>query len=199
MSMSYSYKPVLIISLLSNNGKESLDEAADFFLNFYGQRLELGLVAEKSNSIYSNLKCSFDLVKQNIRQNPIKALTNSSDFFSYDRKKDSFEIIPEYWQTLQLSDKADIATACYERLDSYFAAVTQERENGIVCFSKLENINGFLSNDLPTLFSLHGEKFISVSQYLLFRRSALTNDRNLMCQILSIRDAILRNEFHGFR
>lgn len=81
MSMSYSYKPVLILSLFANNGKECLDDAANFFLGFYGQRLELGLVAEKANSIYSNLKCSFALVKQNIRQNPIKALVNSSNFF----------------------------------------------------------------------------------------------------------------------
>lgn len=55
MSMSYPYKPVLILSVLSNDGTESLDEAANFFLSFYGRRLELGLVAEKSKSIYSDI------------------------------------------------------------------------------------------------------------------------------------------------
>lgn len=188
MSMSYSYKPVLILSVLSNDGTESLDDAANYFLSFYGRRLELGLVSEKRNSIYSNLKCSFELVKQNIRQNPIKALTNSSNFFSYDRKSDTFGIVPEYWQTLQTSDKVEIAAACNDRLDSYFAAVTQEQLNDIVCFSKPENVNGFLSSDFKAPFSLHGESFLSVSQYLLFRRSALTNDGKRMRQILSMGD-----------
>ena len=70
MSMSYSYKPVLILSLIQGNGNITLDEATSFFLRFYSTRLEQGLIAEKHNSIYSNLKCTFEQVKQNIRNNP---------------------------------------------------------------------------------------------------------------------------------
>ena len=55
MSMSYSYKPVLIMGLIQNQGIITLDEAASFFLQFYSTRLEQGLIAEKKNSIYSNL------------------------------------------------------------------------------------------------------------------------------------------------
>jgi hypothetical protein len=82
MSMSYSYKPVLILALTSNDGQVTLDEAAAYFLRFYSLRLEQGQIAERTNSIYSNLKCTYEQIKQNIQSNPVKALTSSSDFFA---------------------------------------------------------------------------------------------------------------------
>ncbi len=185
MSMSYSYKPVLILALLSNDGRVSLDDAANYFLDFYGKRLELGLVAEKPNSIYSNLKCTFELVKQNIRTNPVKALLNSSNLFAYEKKNEILEIVPSCWNSLSTSDKECVASICNERLEKYFAVVTRERLSDITCFSRPQDVNGFLSNDYLSRFSLHGESFISVSQYLLFRQALLAGDENRKKQIMS--------------
>ena len=42
MSMSYSYKPVLILGLIQNQGSITLAEAASYFLQFYSKRLEQG-------------------------------------------------------------------------------------------------------------------------------------------------------------
>ena len=94
MSMSYSYKLVLILSLIQGNGGITLDEAASFFLKFYSTRLELGLIAEKRNSIYSNLKCTFEQVKQNIKNNPVKALVSSSDYFVFRSNTETLSIEP---------------------------------------------------------------------------------------------------------
>lgn len=206
MSMSYSYKPVLILALLKNNGAVTLDEAANFFLGFYGKRLELGLVAEKNNSIYSNLKCTFELVKQNIRQNPVRALTSSSSLFLYNVKTETLYIIPEYYSRLTLTDIECIVAICIERLNKYYSAITLARMNDITCFSNPEDVNGFLSNDYDATFSLHGERFMNVTQYLLYRKAALVGDELAMHEILSIRDkkknevskVVLPNELESF-
>lgn len=53
--MSYSYKLVLILSLIQGNGGITLDEAASFFLKFYSTRLELGLIAENATQSIATL------------------------------------------------------------------------------------------------------------------------------------------------
>lgn len=84
-NMSYSYKPVLIMALVEYGGKIHISDAVDYFVQYYARRLSLGLIAERTNSIYSNLNCSLEQIANNIKNNPVKALLNS-DYFEYDKK-----------------------------------------------------------------------------------------------------------------
>lgn len=84
-NMSYSYKPVLIMALVEYGGKIHISDAVDYFVQYYARRLSLGLITERTNSIYSNLNCSLEQIANNIKNNPVKALLNS-DYFEYDKK-----------------------------------------------------------------------------------------------------------------
>ena len=55
--MSYSYKPVLIMAIVEHGGVLRIDEAVDYFIKYYGQRLSEGLIAERADSIFSTLRC----------------------------------------------------------------------------------------------------------------------------------------------
>ena len=161
MSMSYSYKPVLILALLNGHGHVTLDEAVDFFRRYYSRRLELGLIAERSNSIFSLLNCTMEEMRQNIRANPVKALLNTSNLFSFDGYTMSIKT------PLTADDIVAISSACHERLTRYYTAL---KPSNIICFSKPDGTFGFMSNDYPSVFSLHGEDFSTVSNYLEFRK-----------------------------
>ena len=123
MSMSYSYKPVLILSLIQGNGSITLDEAASFFLQFYSTRLEQGLIAEKRNSIYSNLECSFEQVKQNIRNNPVKALVSSSDYFVFHTNTETLSLEPALLSSISEGQFATLRAICLSRLERYYSSI----------------------------------------------------------------------------
>ena len=184
MSMSYSYKPVLILALLQNGGRITINEAASYFLHFYSQRLERGQIAEKKNSIYSNLNCSFEQVKQNIKSNPVKALVSSSEFFLYNSEKETLEIIPSVKRTLSEGISKSLQDICYDRLDRYYSSITAD-SIGIALFHKPEDYNGFLSNDYKATFSIAGEKFFTMTQFMAYRKALILGEEHLGRQILS--------------
>lgn len=160
MSMSYSYKPVLMLALIENGGKIKLEDAANYFLRFYARRLELGLVAEKSNSMYSSLACSFERVRASIKNNPVKALLSSSDFFVFDPISELFQVKPEHWDHITDEGLASIVSICKKRLDRYYSSVNLTARNEIVCFHRPEDVNGFMSNSFPVRFSVYGKNFL---------------------------------------
>jgi len=188
MSMSYSYKPVLIMALLNNNGRITSWEAANYFAAFYASRLELGLVAEKSNSIYSNLDCTLEQIRQNIVSNPVKALLNSSDFFEYDSKQDLFAIKPALKTQMTPSDVIAIKTVCVERLEHYFGNITTTASNRVTLFCEPNEENGYLSNNFEATFSIMGQQFTSVTQYMTYRKALICGQEARGRHILSIRD-----------
>ena len=176
MSMSYSYKPVLIIALIAHHGSISMDEAANFFATFYGARLQNGLVSEKENSIFSNLNCSLEQIRQNIISNPVKALTNSSQLFTYDPHQKLLEIIPAYWHNLSSEDIGEIVEVCEDRLEKYYNNLDIGITRQIVCFEKPNEEYGFLSNHYGSEFSAHGNKFTSMTQYMAYRKAVMFGD-----------------------
>lgn len=179
MSMSYSYKPVLILALIQNQGSITLEEAASFFLRFYSTRLEQGLIAEKRNSIYSNLDCTFDQIKQNIKNNPVKALLSSSNFFAFN---DETEILSMDSSSLDFTNEVQISllrTICFSRLDRYYNSVASAEQCDLVTFQRPQDVNGFLCNEFHSSFSVSGVSYISMEQYLAHRMALLMgNEEN---------------------
>lgn len=188
MSMSYSYKPVLILALISNGGRVTLDEAATFFLQFYSLRLEQGQIAEKSNSIYSNLNCTFEQVKQNIKSNPVKALTSSSDYFVFDAKRETLSIEQSLWSTASSNMLSALSNICYERLERYYCGITAAELGNITAFQNVHDANGYLNNDYVIQFSVSGVTYSSMTQYMAYRKALLLGDESLGRKVLGIRD-----------
>lgn len=185
MHMCYSYKPVLILSMLGNDGRITIQEAASFFISFYKSRLAHGLLAEKSNSIYCNLNCSLAEIRQNIINNPLKALINSSPLFKYDSVKSILEIDRSVWYSLTADDLNNIYEACHKRLDLYYDKLT----NHAPCkFQNPDGINGYLSNDYPCQFVASGNTFISMTQYMAYRKAQMLGLRKRSRQLLETKN-----------
>lgn len=191
MSMSYSYKPVLIMGLIQNQGIITLDEAASFFLQFYSTRLEQGLIAEKKNSIYSNLNCTFEQIKQNIKNNPVKALLSSSDYFAFNSNTETLSFDPTLLDSATECQFAELRDVCRSRLDRYYSSVTSAEHRGFVTFQRPQDNNGFLCNDYGASFSVSGTHYTSMMQFMAHRNALLMGDEALARRILTAHN----NEF----
>ena len=185
MSMSYSYKPVLILSLIQNWGSISLNEAASFFLKFYSTRLEQGLIAEKRNSIYSNLNCTFEQVKQNIKNNPIKALVGSSDYFVFNHNTETLTLEPTLMGSVSENQFAALRAICFSRLDRYYGSLVSDECHGFVTFQKPQDANGFMCNDYQSTFSVSGTTYRSMTQFMAHREALLMGEETISRRILA--------------
>ena len=183
MRISYSYKPVLILGLIQNQGSITLDEAASFFLQFYSTRQ--GLIAEIKNSIYSNLNCTFEQVKQNIKNNPIKALLSSSDCFVFNFDTETLSFEPIILDTITENQFSTLHAICLSRLDRYYSSVTSAERRGFVTFQKPQDKYGFLCNDYCTSFSVSGTHYTSMMQFMAHRKALLIGDEALGRRILT--------------
>ena len=186
-SMSYSYKPVLIMALVEHGGMVSIRDAANYFAQYYGNRLALGLVAERTNSIYSNLNCTLEQISSNIKANPVKALLNST-FFVYDRRTEILSFIPEILRELTVNVAEQIISVCIQRLDEYYLRIKEQTNQEFICFHKPEEENGYLSNWYQSRFSFRGTDFSSVEQYMMFRKAIMFGDDSARNRILSTED-----------
>ena len=186
-SMSYSYKAVLIMALVEHGGAVSISEAVNYFVMYYGNRLSLGLVAERTNSIYSNLNCTLEQISSNIKTNPVKALLNSV-FFIYDRNTEILSFVPEIRRELTASVGERIISACTQRLDEYYMRIMDQTDQEFICFHKPEEENGYLSNWYQSGFSFRGTDFSSVEQYMMYRKAIMFGDDAVRNRILSTDD-----------
>lgn len=186
-NMSYSYKPVLIMALVEYGGAVSISEAVNYFVMYYGNRLSLGLMAERTNSIYSNLNCTLEQISSNIKTNPVKALLNSV-FFIYDRNTEILSFVPEIRRELTASVGERIISACTQRLDEYYMRIMDQTDQEFICFHKPEEENGYLSNWYRSGFSFRGTDFSSVEQYMMYRKAIMFGDDAVRNRILSTDD-----------
>lgn len=147
----------------------------------------MGLVAERQNSIYSNLDCTIEQVIANIKANPLKALLHS-EFFVYDTQKELLSFIPAVLENLNPVYMEKIIRACLGRLDDYYVRIRNEVREDVICFHNPEEENGYLSNCYQSTFSFCGLNFTSVEQYMLYRKAIMFEDYYVRNQALSISD-----------
>lgn len=123
MKMSYSYKPVLVLSLLSSKEFSiSLKEAVTFFRDYYEERRKNRQKIEKKNCIYQNPLVSDEEIKENICNNPVKALVKSG-YFSYNSKKQEFKIVESIAIRIAVEDIEMLKSICNQKLHSYFSSL----------------------------------------------------------------------------
>jgi superfamily II DNA or RNA helicase len=122
MDMSYSYKPVLLKAMLEyadENGRVLLDDAVNYFMDFYQDRKNKGLIVEKPNSIYTKGDYTKQQVKRNILSNPFKRFED----MRFMKKCQDIEHIKfnEYiWKKLSVNEKIWIDKWCDENLEEYY-------------------------------------------------------------------------------
>ena len=122
MRMSYSYKPLLILALLHSgkqDGSISIQNAAEYFREFYSERKSRGLPAEKKKCIYLKDDFTLDQVMANLVANPVKALV-ASGFFFYNEDTQVFSASPEIWSSMKRGKKASLTKICKQKLKEYY-------------------------------------------------------------------------------
>ncbi len=75
MDMSFSYKPVLLKAMFEHadeNGRVRVEDIVDYFIGFYSDRRNKGLVVEKKTSIFCKEGFTRKEVERNIFINPFK-------------------------------------------------------------------------------------------------------------------------------
>ncbi len=122
MKMSYSYKPVLIMSLFqpeNTSGKISIQEATQFFRRYYADRKSKGLCVEKKRCVYQKDDVTDRQIAENIIANPVHALAGSG-FFLYDPETQEFSVLPNIQKEIDSKIKSEILRICKGKLNSYY-------------------------------------------------------------------------------
>ena len=123
MKMSYSYKPVLMLSILKSEELSiTLNEAVDFFRNFYEDRRQNGQKIEKKNCIYQSPNTSDEMIADNILSNPVKALLKSG-YFEYSPENQSFRITENIAEQISKDEIETLKSICQQKLYTYFSSL----------------------------------------------------------------------------
>ncbi len=122
MDMSYSYKPVLIKAILKNadsKGRIKLDDISAYFKDYYEGRRNVGLVVEKSNSIFAKGGYTDKEAQRNILANPFKRFQDMQ-MLRHTKTLGIVEVEPTVWKNLTEAEKSEIEKICDEKLEMYF-------------------------------------------------------------------------------
>ncbi|MFI3141564.1 MAG: DEAD/DEAH box helicase [Clostridia bacterium] len=123
MTMSYSYKPVLIKAILKHadkKGRVQLCDIVAYFKQYYKKRKEDGLIVEKPNSIYAKGDYTDKDVERNILSNPFKRFEDMN-MINHTKTLGIVEVDGSVWSRLGEEDLLEIERVCDEKLEGYFA------------------------------------------------------------------------------
>lgn len=126
MDMSYSYKPVLVKSILESadeKGRVRIDDIAQYFRKYYEDRRNAGLIVEKSNSIFAKGGYTDKEAQRNILSNPFKRFEDMQ-MLRHTKTLGIIEVEPTVWKNLSALEKEEISTICDKKLDEYYKRFT---------------------------------------------------------------------------
>ena len=122
MSMSYSYKPVLIKAILlyaNDKGQIKLSDIVAYFKEYYETRKRQGLIAEKANSLYMRDDYTEKESERNILSNPFKRFEDMN-MIHHTNTLGIIEVDRTIWKHLSKDEKAEIERVCDEKLSGYY-------------------------------------------------------------------------------
>ncbi|MEL1135563.1 DEAD/DEAH box helicase family protein [Desulfitobacterium sp. THU1] len=122
MTMSFSYKPVLLMAMFKHRdeaGRVRIDDLIDYFIQFYGDRKEKGLVVEKKNCIYTKDNFTRKEVEGNIFRNPFKRFEDMR-FMKRSRDIEYVEFNRHVLKKLTAEEIEWIVEHCERKLDEYY-------------------------------------------------------------------------------
>lgn len=122
MSMSYSYKPVFLISFIScmnEKGEANLGEIAESFAWYYENRIKQGLPAEKKNCIFTKGSYTIKDVETLILSNPFKRFEDMG-YMHHSKYLGVLQIDKSIIKSFDDNDTSDLLTYCTDALDKYW-------------------------------------------------------------------------------
>lgn len=122
MQMSYSYKPVFLISFLSNmneKGEAMLLDVAESFAWYYEDRIKKGLQAEKKNCIFTKGNYTQKDVEKLILNMPFKRFEGMG-YMRHSKYLGVIQIDKSIMKTLDDGDISTILTYCTDALERYW-------------------------------------------------------------------------------
>lgn len=120
--MSFSYKPVLLKAMLEHvdeNVKVRVEDIVNYFIQFYSERKEKGLIVEKRNSIYCKEDYTRKEVERNIFANPFKRFEDMR-FMKRSREIEFVEFNRHVFKKLTCEDKQWIQEYCDKKIKQYY-------------------------------------------------------------------------------
>jgi len=122
MDMSFSYKPVLLKAMFDHvdeNGRVRVEDIVDYFIEFYSDRKNRGLVVEKKTSIYCKENYTRKDVEKNIFANPFKRFEDMR-FMKRCREIEYVEFNRHVFRKLTKDDIEWIKKHCDNKLEEYY-------------------------------------------------------------------------------
>ena len=127
MDMSYSYKPVLIKTILRHadeKGRIQLADIVAYFRAYYEGRRAAGLVVEKPNSLFARGGYTDKEAERNILANPFKRFEDMQ-MLRHTRTLGIVQVDESVWKKLTAGEKAEMEKICEEKLEQYFSRLAQ--------------------------------------------------------------------------
>ena len=122
--MTYSYKPVLILTLLECNAeshKVSITDVVKHFIKYYEKKIINGETAEKDGSIFSKTPIDYTTAKKIVLLNPLSVLEKDGVIL-VDNNMDSVTFSTSYrMDDANIRDK--VVNTCHEKLKQYFSSI----------------------------------------------------------------------------
>jgi len=122
MDMSYSYKPVLLLSMLATvdeRGRANIDDVVNKFVAFYADRRSSGLRVEKQTSIFAREEVNPGDAKRNILANPFKRFSDMR-FMQYSKDLERIEFNRDLYKRFDQNLIEEIKTICRSKLEEYY-------------------------------------------------------------------------------
>lgn len=122
MQMSYSYKPVFLISFISNmneKGEASLADVAESFACYYEDRARKGLPAEKKKCIFTKGDYTLKDVERLILSMPFKRFEGMG-YMRHSKYLGIIQIDKSIMKTFDDDDISTILTYCTDALERYW-------------------------------------------------------------------------------
>lgn len=123
MDMAFSYKPVLLKAMFDHvdeNGRVRVEDIVDFFIDFYSDRKERGLIIEKKSSVFCKDNYTRKDVERNIFANPFKRFEDMR-FMKRCREIEYVEFNRHILKKLSKNEIAWIIDHCNSKLEDYYA------------------------------------------------------------------------------
>ena len=123
--LQYSYIAVLVRSffeLCSPDGSVSLDKLIQRFGDFYIDRIENGMTAEKQNSLVYRGTQSFSDFEFIVLSNPLKR-SFLTDYYTVDKKNRLVTMKSDVWEGLEYGDIQTILSITDSKLKEYYCSI----------------------------------------------------------------------------
>lgn len=125
MDMSYSYKPVLLKAMfdfVNEHGRVCVEDIVGYFIDFYRDRRNRGLPAEKKASVFCRDDLSRKEAERNIFANPFKRFEDMR-FMKRCREIEYVEFNRHVFMKLTKEDIKWIREYCDSKLEEYYGRI----------------------------------------------------------------------------